>query len=502
MNIIDLLPRAQRSQIRALDALLPIPETIRPPRAMGTPPTITSGAATAGGTLTKIWWTSQAGGVWTLPSSPYGDHFAYSRTQIGKGTSGAISASGMGIANNILTAGSGSTLSAGQIQHSFHHQGEMLEFRIAHTSTYFMVRVDDEYVTLTPTSTGTSGGSFTYYKMAFASRGFRRIDLIGNGLVLAAVYTEPQDTIFAATVRGPRVIVLGDSFSAPAAMGWHAQFADIMGWDDVWAMGVGSTGYTANNSGNSKTFGDRLASDVIAYAPDICIVLGSINDGVNAAATGVAAADLVNTFRRSLPQSLLIGGYNAAKGVDTMTYGNLDTMDAVKAAYVANGGLWLNPIEMPVAYAGGVMPSTTLTVSHSASRAGNTGTQGVGSSTTGIRCLASSSTATNIRVGSTVEIGTGSVRERKVINGLTQITGSDVSYAFDGALQYAHAASEPVVEVGPSYLTGRGQIGTTTGWGNADIFTGADGVHPGQDGHSALAMAMARLVRDKLLTLV
>ena len=56
-----------------------------------------------------------------------------------------------------------------------------------------------------------------------------------------------------------------------------------------------------------------------------------------------------------------------------------------------------------------------------------------------------------------------------------------------------------VREVGPSYLTGRGYGGATTGWGNADLLVSSDHTHPSQAGDEALGMVMAGLLRGWLI---
>ena len=80
-------------------------------------------------------------------------------------------------------------------------------------------------------------------------------------------------------------------------------------------------------------------------------------------------------------------------------------------------------------------------------------------------------------------------------------------YAFDGAFQYAHAAGEPVVEVGASYISGRGHVGATTGWGTADLWCGSDSIHPSTadllsapftNGQYAIGRAVASLVQGYL----
>jgi lysophospholipase L1-like esterase len=424
------------------------------------------------------------------------------RTRIGLATDGTLSRGTKGLSGNTVTAGATSALAGGMFQCSFYHYGQSCELMLADTSTSYMVRVDGEYVGLDTVDTRN-----TFYKLDFGARALRRIDLIGNGLTFYGVNVEPGDTIVAAPIRGPRAIVLGDSFSTPSALGWHAHFADALGWDDVWAAGVGGTGFVATNGGAAKKFYDRIASDVIAHAPDIVIIPGSVNDsGADPAMAEAEAQACVSLIRSSLPDCLMIGGYSASGGVETMSAGALAIMAAVEAGFVAAGGVWLNPIEMPLVYVGGVLPSSTLAAAHAAGKVGANPDSapfagGSNTASQGLYCNATVSQGVNLRVGSTVEIGSGPTCERVVITGLKQITGTTLSYAFDGTLRYAHASGETVREVGPSYLTGRGKAGATTGWGNADELVTTDGTHPSPAGHEALGLIIAGLLRDCLSAL-
>ena len=67
----------------------------------------------------------------------------------------------------------------------------------------------------------------------------------------------------------------------------------------------------------------------------------------------------------------------------------------------------------------------------------------------------------------------------------------------DGKLLAGRVASMGL----PSYLTGSGKVGTTTGWGNADTLVSSDGVHPSAEGHRMLAYVQAQLLRNYLTSL-
>jgi hypothetical protein len=83
--------------------------------------------------------------------------------------------------------------------------------------------------------------------------------------------------------------VVGDSFSAgqsataPTTIwntpGYISKLGELLQIEDLWGRGIGGTGYLAKgSSGAAPTFRERLAADVIPYAPDVIVYQGSIND--------------------------------------------------------------------------------------------------------------------------------------------------------------------------------------------------------------------------------
>ncbi len=181
-----------------------------------------------------------------------------------------------------------------------------------------------------------------------------------------------------------------------------------------------------------------------------------------------------------------------------MTANALDAMDATRTGFVSGGGVWLNPVEMPLAFSGAV-PATTVAGAVSAGRLGSGATPTtIAPASQGLPVLMNVNPATNALPlsGAVVEVGSGATRERIHITA-TVFAGS-AYLAFDGSLQSAHAVGESVVLRGPSYLTGRGKSGTPSGFGNADLYVAPDGVHPTADGHRAIAQVQATLLRNHL----
>ncbi|MDE2595390.1 MAG: SGNH/GDSL hydrolase family protein [Sphingomonadales bacterium] len=462
-----------------------LPAQIRPPAVMALPPTVTS-SATA--TLSRQFFPAAHNAYFNVPSMPLGGVFTISRTQPDAAPPGFAAVPGTTITN-----GTGAPNARGAMQVSFIHDGASFELGVPSAQLGVLVRVDGEFVALTGPAVATT----TYQRYDFGSRKVRRIDLIGANWWLASVGVGPTDAIYPATVRGPRVICLGDSFTALGSDQWQNWFADAMGWDDVWSSGIGGTGYVNNQSGTKKTFRARLQSDVVAYKPDIVIIMGSVNDWSQPAAQVASeAAALVAELRASLPGCLVIGAHACSGGVETMNSAALDVMDATRSGFTAAGGIWLNPVQLPFGF-NGPTAATLLSGAHAAGRPGNSGVPTAVAAGQGILVDAVVGGSANIRVGATVEIGSGATRERVHLTSFTQASPKAL-YGFDGALRYAHASGEPVVEVGPSYMTGRGKAGTPTGWGTADLFVSSDGTHPTPEGQRALGMLLAQLVRSHI----
>lgn len=447
-----------------------------------------------------------------VQSQSAGTPFTVSRTLPAASATGGVAF----MAEPTVTSGTGGRNGYSQRQFSFMLDDSSFEVQTQSNGNRYYVKVDGEYVpdavaapaTLYHTATAAS----QWRKFDFGTRRLRRIDIIGGGggadvLSFGGVAISAAGAIYPAPIRGPRVICVGDSFTANTLHSWTHWFAEAMGWDDVWAAGVGGTGFLASAGGASRRFRDRLTSDLVPFAPDIVLVLGGYNDmSMAAAALQTEASIYAAELRAALPDALVIGGCNAAKGPESISAVSLAARDGIRDGFRAGGGVWLDITEQPL---GGTGAATTLLTAVSAGRAGNTGTVSAASGSTGIPCVGvadAPASQVGLRIGSTVDIGTGATRERKVVTGIAFASGKPV-YAFDGAFQYAHAAGEPVVEVGASYISGRGHVGATTGWGTADLWCGSDSIHPSTadllsapftNGQYAIGRAVASLVQGYL----
>jgi lysophospholipase L1-like esterase len=203
------------------------------------------------------------------------------------------------------------------------------------------------------TTKGTGG--ISYLNLDFGKHGRRRIDiLLSNGALFGGTNTAVQDSIEPVPMNGPLGIWIGDSFvEGTGAAGFGTEgmvqaLADVMGWENFAPSGVGGTGMLQGN-GISGTFRSRLAADVIAYNPDVVIVHGSVNDGMQTGvAIGAETTAIFTQLRRALPNSLLIGvGPFVTVGKAGIPSNVEDQRTAIRAAVQQVDGLFLDILQLP-----------------------------------------------------------------------------------------------------------------------------------------------------------
>ena len=165
--------------------------------------------------------------------------------------------------------------------------------------------------------------------------------LSGAGSVAYGVKNQMDDAKYCAAVtegiaeRGevvhvsdgaPRVVVLGDSYSASdwlpnRADGWTYRLGAAAGWS-VDVAAVGGTGYVNEGYCGDQAFSERL-DKVLALSPETLIIQGGLNDSEESPEDiREAAADLLARVG-SVPRVILVGPTDAP---------SLDNLPAVDRA--------------------------------------------------------------------------------------------------------------------------------------------------------------------------
>jgi hypothetical protein len=357
--------------------------------------------------------------------------------------------------------------------------GTVLVMQLGDLNTSILVKVNDQYTSLTPVATGATGGN-TFLTITFGSAVTgARIDILSSNVLgsfrFSGMFTGSlTDTLEPAPIRGPRVLVLGDSVTSATgathqALGFVGVFSEYMGWDDVWPLGIGATGMLT--SPTSKQYFARLSTDIIPFNPDEVIVAGFQNDnGQTFAAMFAAASQIITTIQAALPACRItfFGPYTpsgAGTSFGTSTgVGYVATRAALNAAVAAANSSLVRLID-PSQYNLPNAPfSTTLTA-------------------------AAASNATSITTAQPLIPGV----HYQFADGLKfrcLSTGGTVTAAVD-LINHAQANGATVTQTGNYWITGSGKLGATTGVGNADLFIIADGIHPTNLGHLTLGIALA-----------
>ena len=232
----------------------------------------------------------------------------------------------------------------------FGFDGSELEFLVqgrVSSATYWL-SVDGERVTSAPQTPGYGSGAGYRIKLAFGAAKRRIIQIDMSQVPWGGLTIGPTDTVWPVTPRGPRVIFVGDSYLGGAYTQPMATFyracSDLLGWQDVWNDGFGSTGYVV--AGYSAKFAARVAGDVVAYAPDIVVFAGGINDaGHTTAEVEAEALSCFTQVKTALPNTLVIATGPWVASGDTSAY--VAVRNGIRNAAQATGATFIDTVDAP-----------------------------------------------------------------------------------------------------------------------------------------------------------
>lgn len=469
---------------KSLGKRFTLPAQVNIRSVMATPPTTT--LTTSHTIVSPIQWPSvtSPGSIFggTAGSGPLAEFFTFTRAG-GNAIFGTVYPNNNFVQYTSVNYG-GAVPAYNVGAYSFLHYGSAVEIFVKGNGGQFLCKVNDQYITTTPTVLN-NDGNFYYFYIPFASTALRRIEFIGTNLAFGGVFTAATDTIQPAPVRGPRVIVIGDSFTEGTGAtsqvnGFVQVLADALGWDDVWPSGVGGTGYLNPGSGGRVKFGARLSTDVCPFSPDIVVFAGGLNDYATFTPTQIQAevtAD-IQAVQSNVPGVTVIvlsPFWKGGASTFPVANGLIPARDAIKAAAQSFSNVfYIDVLEQP--FPASVTPvTTTLAVSASSGQA-----------------VISVNGLINIR--STIKFANG---ERYQVKAEANAS-APFSITLDANLATTHNSGETITQVGDPIWTGSGHVGALTGYGNADILVALDGTHPTDAGHNVLGTVIAQALLQAL----
>lgn len=240
------------------------------------------------------------------------------------------------------------------------------------TATMFRLSVDGRKTQdLMRASGGTTAGSAHLITIDLGSAVARRIRLDFYTFPFGGVYLPPTASMWPVSSTGGRLMVFGDSISDGSAQNtgggagtWFARAARMLGANDAWEEARGGTGYIT--PGTFAVLADRVAADVVAWAPDRLVVWAGYNDnGGDQATIRTAADNLYATIRSGLPdcEVYVLGCWSPAVSPSA---GITSTDNTLRAAAAAAGFPFVSPVtgncysgDGTLVYSGGPWISTS-----------------------------------------------------------------------------------------------------------------------------------------------
>lgn len=311
-----------------------------------------AGATTAAGTVTTLTGAVQnvalnSGKVrnrgrltdWSTAGAGYaGLYGPYTATKVTSGNAGQFG-SVMGIdfesdANKFELLINGSTSAAAYVGLRMIVDGKIVTpdvFPFPYNSRAYRLLVDF-----------TQGGTVT---PANTPRNFR-IEISGTGgIQVGALTFSAADSVWAPVASSAiRAIMFGDSYTEGYLLpyqftGFSNQLGYLMGWEDCWISGVGSTGYIRKTGGSTLTWRERI-TDITQNSPDVVVIMGSINDAIVSATAAQVQAE-ASLFYQQLTAALpnvpiFVAGTQITQPAralsSTLNQLALDMNNAIKAA--------------------------------------------------------------------------------------------------------------------------------------------------------------------------
>ena len=442
-------------------------------RVMASPPTVTSSTTNS----------LSAGQRWaaTNNASAPNQLFASSAYSIWGGgywDTGAGFPDNQGIVARNITNGASFTSLVNKV--AFIHTGTRFNIQVKGGASV-LIKVNDEFTSLTPTTTP-SDGNFYHVLVDFgATTDTRRVDVWLYNCRFGGVWTDLVSVIEPAQNRSIKTFFVGDSFSEGSGnelspmWSWCNYLSEYLGLDDVTVSGLGATGFVAAPP-PKVPFGQRIQRDVLDLMPagETCLLWLSlsINDSSFTAAQVSAAINAVlDTVAASGKNPIVVlSSPTINKGIGDVPANQRQQNDAARDIASRRGCIWVDDVEQVTNLQFAQVNTTT--------------TAAVSANATTVQ------TARALIPGCSYEFDDGTAFFVRSVSGTT---------ATVDRISDAEPSGANVTMRGSCYLTGTGRVGSTAGWGICDTAVSSDGTHPTNQGHQLKAVVDSAIFRSIIL---
>ncbi|MFD7609702.1 GDSL-type esterase/lipase family protein [Streptomyces sp. NPDC059828] len=210
---------------------------------------------------------------------------------------------------------------------------------------------------------GTTAGSTHLMTVDLGSAASRTIRFDFYTVPFGGVFLPPTATMWSTVPSGGRFMGFGDSLTDGSSINtgggagtWLHRTGRLLGSNDVWDEARGGTGYIT--AGSFATLANRVAADVVAWAPSRLVVWAGYNDnGGSQPSIATAAASLYTTIKTGLPQcEVYVIGCWSPSGSPASSITNTDA--TLQAAAAAAGFPFISPLTGGCYNAAGTLVAT------------------------------------------------------------------------------------------------------------------------------------------------
>jgi hypothetical protein len=357
--------------------------------------------------------------------------------------------------------------------------GNTFSFVCKGTAANLLMKVDGDYISLSPQAVPNDGGKY-YWQHTFSDARRRLLRIYSTAPFFGGFWTSATGSIEPAPIVGPLAVAMCDSFgegtggNAGGAASWIVRAFDMLGWNNFYINARGGSGFIQG----TPDYLARWNSDCAVIKPELGIFQNSTND-LAATPTAIVnrAQQLLNAALQANPLARVVFTSGSVRsGPERAGPAAYLQRDALKAFALSRGAFFVDFLDMGLP--AGTVPSVLTTAA----------TASVNATTISI------ATAQVPTPNATYFAPSGQRIQVRSYSGTNPYT-----VTMGGPLATEIASGTVLTQCGNSLWSGSGRIGALAGWGTSDEYVIADDVHASQAGHDAMAMTFAMQLSQQIV---